>query len=196
MQGFDTSARTHEVGLPGPGNDGFVPTPSTPAPQPRRRLDVKRWLPPALMVLLAVAALYLTTLVYAAGETLLAGTVLVVVALAAWIYSSSRTYAFRYLFPGIAAAVIFVVFPMLYTMAIGFTNYSSRNLLTFERATRFLLDETRRAEGPSYALTLHADGREYRGRLEHEDGTQAFVTAPLALSKSEALEVDVQLLQG
>lgn len=115
--------------------------------------------------------------------------------MAAWVYNSARTYAWRYLFPGIAAALIFVVFPILYTMAIGFTNYSSKNLLTFERATRYLLDETHRAEGTAYAFSLHGDGREYRGRLENEDATAVFVTAALALSKSPPLEVDALPLQ-
>lgn len=156
---------------------------------------MKRWLVPAIFALLGLAALYTSVLVYAAGETLLAGTILVIVALAAWVYSSARTYAYRYLFPGIAATLIFVVFPILYTMAIGFTNYSSKNLLTFERATRYFLDETHRAEGAAYAFSLHGDGREYRGRLENEEGTEVFVTAPLALSKNTTLEVEAQPLQ-
>jgi maltose/maltodextrin transport system permease protein len=157
---------------------------------------MKRWLVPAIYALLGLAALYISVLVYAAGETLLAGTILVIVALAAWVYSSARTYAWRYLFPGIAATLIFVVFPILYTMAIGFTNYSSKNLLTFERATRYLLDETHRAEGPAYAFSLHGDGREYRGRLENEDASAVFVTAPLALSRNTPLEVEAQPLQA
>lgn len=156
---------------------------------------MKRWLVPAIFALLGLAALYISVLVYAAGETLLAGTILVIVALAAWVYSSARTYAWRYLFPGIAATLIFVVFPILYTMAIGFTNYSSKNLLTFERATRYLLDETHRAEGEAYAFSLHGDGREYRGRLENEDASAVFVTAPLALSRNTPLEVEAQALQ-
>ena len=145
---------------------------------------MKRWLVPATFALFGLAALYISVLVYAAGETLLAGTILVIVALAVWVYSSARTYAWRYLFPGIAATLIFVVFPILYPMAIGFTNYRSKNLLTFERATRYLLDETHRAEGPAYAFSLHGDGREYRGRLENEDASAVFVTGPLALSRN------------
>lgn len=156
---------------------------------------MKRWLAPAIFALLGLAALYTSVLVYAAGETLLAGTILVIVALAAWVYSSARTYAYRYLFPGIAATLIFVVFPILYTMAIGFTNYSSKNLLTFERATRYFLDETHRAEGSAYAFSLHGDGREYRGRLESEDAAEVFVTGPLALSKNTPLEVEALPLQ-
>ena len=64
---------------------------------------------PAAGLLLALVSLYLVTIVYAAGETLLAGTMLMVIAMAAWIYTSPRLYAYRYLFPGIAGVVIFVV---------------------------------------------------------------------------------------
>src|SRR5207253_9048833 len=94
---------------------------------------------PAALTLIVLAALYLVMRIYAAGELLLAGTMLVITALAAWIYISKTTYAYRYLFPGIAAALIFVVFPMVYTIAIGFTNYSSRNLLDFNRAEQYFL---------------------------------------------------------
>lgn len=67
------------------------------------RLDhpVRRYAGSVLLVLLALAALYLVTLLYAVGETLLAGMLLVLVALAAWTYTSAKTMALRYLFPGI-----------------------------------------------------------------------------------------------
>jgi maltose/maltodextrin transport system permease protein len=150
------------------------------------------WMPRLLLALGVLATLYLVTLVYAVGETLLAGTLLLIVALAAWIYSSQRTYAFRYLFPGIAAALVFVVFPMLYTIAIGFTNYSSKNLLPLRQAERYFLDESFRAEGAAYGFTLHADGPEFRLRLENADSGQAFVSAPLALSQPRPLELKLQ----
>ena len=115
----------------------------------------RRWLGPTLLALVIAAALYLVVVVYATGELLLAGTLLVIAALAVWIYSAKATYAFRYLVPGIAAALVFVVFPMLYTITIGFTNYSSRNLLEFPRAEAYVLSDTFRAEGSSYEFSLH-----------------------------------------
>ena len=42
--------------------------------------------------------------------------------------------AWRYLFPGVAAMLVFIAFPLLYTVGIGFTNYSSANLLSEDRA--------------------------------------------------------------
>jgi len=138
----------------------------------------RRFLGPAFLVVVVLAALYLVTVVYATGESLLAGTLLVIVALAVWVYSSQRTYAFRYLFPGIAAALVFVVFPMIYTVAIGFTNYSSKNLLDFKRSTQYLLEETVRAEGATYTFTVHPDGPRFRAKLENEDSAKVFLTGP------------------
>nr|WP_320131014.1 maltose ABC transporter permease MalF [uncultured Holophaga sp.] len=147
-----------------------------PIPQP-----VKRLMGPALLGVVTLAALFLVTVVYAVGETLLAGTLLVIVALAIWIYSTQKTYAYRYLFPGVAAALVFVVFPMVYTVVMGFTNYSSRNLLDFPKATQYLLDETVRAEGSTYTFSVHPDGGRFRARLENQDSGAVFLTGPFAM---------------
>lgn len=152
----------------------------------------KRFLQPALMMLLGLVGLYVVTLVYATGESLLAGVMLVTLACFIWIYTSPKTYAYRYLFPGIGAALIFVVFPMLYTVRIGFTNYSSKNLLTFNRATRYLLEETYRAEGATYNSTLHAEGSRWRLRLEDADTGAAFVTDPMTLGPDKPLTLKAQ----
>ncbi|WP_062193040.1 maltose ABC transporter permease MalF [Caldimonas taiwanensis] len=142
---------------------------------------LQRWAPRMTGFVLALGALYLVTLVYAAGEMLLAGTLLVVIALAAWVYTSQRLYAWRYLFPGLAAVIIFVVFPMLYTVAISFTNYSSRNLLSFERATAYLLDETYQAEGRTYDFALLSDGQRHILRLQAPDTGEVFLTPAIDL---------------
>ncbi|WP_236580296.1 maltose ABC transporter permease MalF [Rubrivivax sp. A210] len=154
--------------------------------------SASRLVGPALVVLVCLAALYLIGLVYAVGQTLLAATLLVIVALALWTYTSRHTLALRYLFPGVAAAVIFVVFPMIYTVATGFTNYSSRNLLDLERSRQYLLDETIRDEGPAYGFTLHRDLHQYRLRLEDlDDDKRAFVSSPLALARRAAITVEL-----
>ena len=146
---------------------------------------LKRFLHPALMILLGLLGLYVVTLVYATGESLLACVMLVTLACFVWIYTSPKTYAYRYLFPGIGAALIFVVFPMLYTVRIGFTNYSSKNLLTFKRATQYLLEETYRADGATYNSSLYPEGGRWRLRLEDADTAAAFVTEPLDLGSEK-----------
>jgi uncharacterized membrane protein YhaH (DUF805 family) len=123
----------------------------------RGACDMTRRLLPALFALaLGSAALLMVMRVHAAGQTLLATTLMVITALALWTYTSARTQALRYLFPGIAAALVFVIFPMLYTIGIGFTNYSSRNLLEPERVRAYLLEERVPAAGTAHAFTLHA----------------------------------------
>ena len=92
----------------------------------------------ALAASMAALSLYAVLLVHATGQSLLALTLLAVCALALWTYTSARTNALRYLFPGVAAALVFVVFPMLYTMSMAFTNQSSRNLLDHDRARALL----------------------------------------------------------
>ena len=154
----------------------------------------KRFIHPALMVVLGLVGLYVVTLVYATGESLLAGVMLVTLACFIWIYTSPKTYAYRYLFPGIGAALIFVVFPMLYTIRIGFTNYSSKNLLTFKRATAYLLEETYRAEGATYNTTLHPEDGRWRLRLEDADSGAAFATEPFALGPEKPLALKAQPL--
>jgi maltose/maltodextrin transport system permease protein len=136
-----------------------------------------------------IGALYLVTVVYATGETLLALTLLAITALAAWLYTSQRTYAYRYLFPGIAAALIFVVFPMVYTFAVGFTNYSSANLLTYKRATQYLVEETYRAEGGTFTSAIYADGPKFRLRLENADTGEVFTAGPVAADPERTVEV-------
>lgn len=154
----------------------FGAAPSVAAPV--RRL---RWLGPAVGLLLALGALYILTAVYLAGETLLAGALLATLALAGWVYGSQRLYAWRYLFPGVAGVVIFVVFPILYTVSMSFSNASSRHLLTFERATQYFLDETFAGEGRSLQSSLRAEGSGYRLRLQDDEAGIGFEAGPLPL---------------
>lgn len=140
---------------------------------------------------LTCGALYLVVLLYAVGETLLAATLLVITALAAWTYSSSKTLALKYLFPGIAAAMVFVVAPMVYTVAGGFTNYSSQNLLDLERVRQQHREEVYRAENAiAHPFSLHPDGHQFRiGLHDPENDTILFVSEPLALVATKALPV-------
>lgn len=149
---------------------------------------LEHWVLLALAGILLLAGLYLTFKMYAAGQPVLAVICLGILGFAVFVYSSGRAYAYRYLFPGLLAAVVFVLFPLIYTFAIGFTNYSSKNLLSYERARQYFLDETFTVEGERYAFTLHADGEAYRLRLENDNG-DVFVTPSLALKQAAPLTV-------
>lgn len=146
-------------------------------------------------IAIVVIALWLVFRVYVSGQPVWAVLMLGLVGLGLFVYLSKVAFAYRYLFPGLAGAAIFVVFPMLYTVQLGFTNYSSSNLLTLPRATSYLLALTTHAQDRTYGFTLHADGSAFRLLLvpRRDDGdesdaaraarikAQGLVSPPLAL---------------
>ncbi len=110
-----------------------------------------RWLGVALG---SLVLLYLLQALQASGQPLLAVMLLGVGVLALWAYSFGRSQALRFLLPGVAAALVFVVLPLVFTVGMGFTNYSARNLLPEDEARALLLAERQRVEGTERALGL------------------------------------------
>jgi maltose/maltodextrin transport system permease protein len=117
----------------------------------------------------ALACLYLVSRIYASGNAVLAAAVGGIMALGFFIYTVPRAYTLRYLFPGLAGIGLFVLLPLLYTTWIGFTNYGSKNLLTFARATEVLLEETYQREGAAFEFSLHPAGKGFRIVLTAEE---------------------------
>lgn len=160
------------------------------------RLRVRTWLPVLVGVCLLLCGLYGVMLIYATGQTWIALGILSLLMLGTWLFTSSKTYVYRYLFPGIIAVLIFVLLPILYTFGISFTNYSSRNLLGFERATRYLLEEVIPSEGVEYAFSVHAAEKDakrrhnYQIRLEDTDSGKVYLTPELNLSNKKALKTE------
>ncbi len=145
----------------------------------------------------ALVGLWAVMAVHAAGQSLLATVLLAITALAVWTYGSARSQAMRYLFPAVAAALLFVAFPMAYTVGMGLTNQSSRNLLEQGEARQQLLQErvVDLASQRSFQLWL----REGRARLQVQartadepawwtpvlDGKPAPAEVPLRLAASD-----------
>lgn len=126
----------------------------------------------AAKAIAALVALYVVALMYLAGQPVLASAVLALCVLAGYVFTSKRTYTARYLFPGLVGIGVFVVLPLVYTMWIGFTNYSSSNILTFERATATLMSKTVRTSEVSYLFTLHPEGDALRLVLKTEEAEE------------------------
>lgn len=157
--------------------------------------------------LAVLACLYVVWRIYLADQPLWAVLALALFGLAFYVYLSNVAFSYRYLFPGLAGMATFVVFPILYTVQIGFTNYSSRNLLSFERATAYLLEQARPGDGQTYSFTVHPDGAEFRLRFapKHDGDEPAspagkaqieahtYLTPPLAL-KSAAPPDEIKAL--
>ena len=140
----------------------------------------------AVLGLLALAQqmLRLQEPMWAVGLLGLAGVVVLV-------QLSRRLQSWRYVLPGALAVLVFVLLPMVFTVVISFTNYSSRNLLSFERATGVLLERSD-SQGLGMDFTLHRDGTALRLQLQADDG-QAWHAGPFEAS---ATRVDLQSGQG
>lgn len=140
------------------------------------------WLRAALGALSSLVLLWGVMQVYASGQTLLAVALLACSALALWTYTSPRTGALRYVLPGIATALLFVIFPMVYTLSLGFTNYSMRNLLDFERAREVLLEERLVLPDTERSFSLHPVGGQVQIHLAATGTEPALQSPPLDLA--------------
>ncbi|MFG6466995.1 maltose ABC transporter permease MalF [Roseateles sp. BYS87W] len=109
----------------------------------------------ALTAAAALLGLFGLQALYAQGQPLLAAALLGAGALVLWAYTAGRSAALRFLLPGLLAAGVFVVLPLVFTVGMGFTNYSARNLLPLDEARALLLAEHRQAEGSERAFHLH-----------------------------------------
>ncbi len=148
-----------------------------------------------LVVVVALAGLYLAFNIYVSGHPIWAIASLAILSLGFFIYLSNIAFAYRYLFPGLAAMLVFVAFPLAYTAQIGFTNYSSSNLLSLERSREYLLEQTAPDEEHALAYTLHTDGNEFRIALAPIEGGETgdtnattgvrYVSPSLALLSSQ-----------
>ncbi|MTH47963.1 maltose ABC transporter permease MalF [Intestinirhabdus alba] len=119
------------------------------------------WLTGAVTGLLGLLVGYLVVLMYVQGEYLFAITTLILSSAGLYIFTNRKTYAWRYVYPGLAGMGLFVLFPLVCTIAIAFTNYSSTNQLTFERARQVLMDRSYQA-GQSYGFSLYPAGDAWR----------------------------------
>jgi ABC-type sugar transport system permease subunit len=78
-------------------------------------------------------ALYLMWGLVGNGKTVVAIVMLAVTALLNVIFLSDRLYPIRWLSPGLVLMLMMVVYPLLYTVYVAFTNYSDGHLLSKEQ---------------------------------------------------------------
>jgi maltose/maltodextrin transport system permease protein len=136
-----------------------------------------KYLAAAAVVLLL---LWVSFRMVAAGQALWGAATLAFGVIATCVYLQSRSVAWKYLLPGVAGMVLFVAFPLLYTVQIGFTNYSSSNLLSEGRARAYLLDQHEVDEALTFEFTLHREGDGLRLALAPaEGGAGATYVSPL-----------------
>lgn len=139
------------------------------------------WLKWGILSLVSVIAGYAIVLMYAKGESSFALLTLVLVTAGVIVFARKDTYAHRYIYPGIAAVVLFIIFPLLYTVGIAFTNYSGTNQLSYERVQQQFLDRTFADEDYQFKFQLyHGAGEQVQ--FYFSQGDQALVSEPVLLT--------------
>jgi maltose/maltodextrin transport system permease protein len=156
------------------------------------------WLHHAWVAVAVLVLLWLVFGMFVAGQAPWAVGVLAFGTALIGVYASKGHLAWKYLFPGVAGMLIFIAFPLLYTMQIGFTNYSSNNLLSFERARAYLLDQTEADEARTMYFSLHREGEGLRIALVPAEGASgaSYVSAALPLGTGAAPAEPVPLQAG
>ena len=159
------------------------------------------WLGGAVAALAALALLWLVFSLWAAGQPLVAVGAITLGGTALMVYGTATSVAWKYLFPGVAGMLLFVVFPLLYTVQIGFTNYSSSNLLDEDRARQYLLDQRSVDEAQVRGFSLHREGDGLRVQLRSSGGGAGgagatLVSPPLDLRGTGAPAQPVPMTAG
>jgi maltose/maltodextrin transport system permease protein len=144
----------------------------------------------ALGVATLLGALALVALLYAAKAGGWAMGLLATTAITAWVYLSARGKAWRWIAPGALAALLFIAFPMLYTLGISFTNYSGEHLLSFERATAELQARTH-GDGRSFGFTLEPVDEAHVQVLVEDEAGGRWRSEPLSV-RPRASRVSLQ----
>ena len=95
----------------------------------------------AIFICTALIFAYATILLYSEGETAFAILTLLLVTIGLYIFAKPEAYAYRYIYPGILGILVFIIFPLVYTINISYTNYSGTNRISMERAYTLLLEK-------------------------------------------------------
>lgn len=132
--------------------------------------------------------LFISHTVYSFGQPMFGLLFLLVAVGFFFVYGTRRLYTFRFIYPGIATMLLFVVFPILYTIYLGFTNYGSFNLLSFQRAEEVILSSKIVDKSQARPFALVSEGDQYRIFL---DGDKKLISAPVSLDgTSQIIRLD------
>ncbi|MBO9481842.1 maltose ABC transporter permease MalF [Salinisphaera sp. G21_0] len=136
-----------------------------------------------IVAVIDLVLLYGVTLMYAQGELAFAMLVLLLAAVGTWVVISRKGYNYRYVYPSLLGIITFIVFPLVYTVNVAFTNYSSNHLLSLERVRAIHLAKTYRTGGESFSFKMYQEGPSFRLMLTSAAGGEAhYLTGPFTES--------------
>ncbi|WP_309067240.1 ABC transporter permease subunit [Microbacterium sp.] len=140
------------------------PHASSPEKTPRLESHARAWagtgwgfvVKLVLMALVNALGVAIAISAWQAGSWLVLGAIVVLVAVADWVYFSRRTLPLKYLLPGLAFLAVFQIFLLVYTAYVAFTNYGTGHAGSMDQAVEAALiqDERRDPESPDYPLAV------------------------------------------
>src|SRR5829696_5281432 len=142
---------------------------SSLAPEETPLSKIMRFL---LIALFDAGALWFIQNAISRGFGQLAITLTVIVIMLNLIFLIPKAYPFRWMAIGLSFLILFVIYPMLFTIYVAFTNYGDGHLLTKEQALPLIERATYLAEeGKSYSWTaFKSPSGEYALWLVNPDG--------------------------
>ena len=120
------------------------------------KLGPKALLKWTVVALIVLVNLYADICMYSNGDIAYPLLDLVLVGAGVYIFVSKKMYAQRYAFPSVAGMSAFIIFPLVYTLWISFTNYSGAHVMTVESAKAFHMQKTYKSEGGDFAYKIFA----------------------------------------
>lgn len=149
-----------------------------------------RWALRGVIAALVIALLWLVLAFHLNGQWMFALLFLLLGGSLGVVFTKRSLMSHRYIFPAVAGLGVFVIFPLIYTFGISFSNYSSTNLLSEERVRGQLMSQTYQEDDDAFDLTLYAEGDLVRLRLENE--RQRWMSSPLNLTNVESRQLGLQ----
>ncbi|MFT4156470.1 MAG: ABC transporter permease subunit [Microbacterium sp.] len=145
----------------------------------------------ALMALVNAFGVMAAISAWNARSWLVLGVVVLLVAIADWVYFTRRALPLKYLLPGLVFLLVFQVFIFGYTAYIAFTNYGTGHVGTQEQAVEAaLIQGERRVEGsPDYPLSIVERDGELGFAIVDEDGEVRVGSAAQPLTAASGAEI-------
>jgi maltose/maltodextrin transport system permease protein len=137
-----------------------------------------------LVTVAAILALYLCLVAYRSGGYLVALTLLVLTGLGLFVYLNPRAESYRYLFPGLLAFALFVIFPICLVVYISLTQYDANHLLKLSDVLLRFRAEVTVSGSDTFNFWLHreSDGKFILELKNQEKPDDRFVSEPMDLT--------------
>ncbi len=125
-----------------------------------------------ILSILDALAVWSATILFIERKYIFLAVLVIITAIINYVYLSKKAYPLRYILPGTFFMILLVVYPIIYTVYVSFTNYGTGNILTKDQVVdqienRYYLPENTRDF--SYEAFKLPDERKYAILLQDGD---------------------------